>query len=64
MPKVPRKGLRMQDLACCDYFRTPVIFDGPGNLVFVGATAGFDTLKILVIPMRYKGSRQSTWWMI
>ena len=34
VPNVPREGLRMQDLACCDYFPTPVIFDGPDNLVF------------------------------
>ena len=26
--KVPCKGLWMQDFVCCDYFRTPVIFEG------------------------------------
>jgi len=26
----------MQDMASCDYFRTPVIFGGSDNCVFVG----------------------------
>jgi len=36
MPTVPRRSLWIQDLVCCDYFRTPVIFQVPDNLVFVG----------------------------
>jgi hypothetical protein len=33
---IPREGLPMQDLAGCDYFRTPVIFQGLDNCNIVG----------------------------
>jgi hypothetical protein len=36
IPKVSRKGVPMQDSACCDKNRTSVIFQVPDNLVFVG----------------------------
>ena len=36
IPTVPRELLILQDLASCDYFRTPVIFQGPDIFVFVG----------------------------
>ena len=36
IPKIPRKSLSMQDSVCCDYNRTPVIFQMSDNLVFVG----------------------------
>ena len=36
MPVVPRKGLWMQDLVGSDNNHTPVKFQGPDNLVFVG----------------------------
>ena len=31
----------MQDLACCDYFRTPVNFNVPDIYRFVGEINGF-----------------------
>ena len=39
----------MQDLASCDYFRTPVIFQVPDIYVFVGVTSLFCSHEKLVI---------------
>jgi hypothetical protein len=36
MTSVLRKGLSMQDLACCDYFRIPAKFQGVDIFVFIG----------------------------
>ncbi len=48
MPRVPRKSLWMQDLACCDTFRTPVIFWALDIFVFVGAVCNLVGCYFLV----------------
>jgi hypothetical protein len=37
---VSRETLPIQDMVCCDYFRTPVIFQVPDIFVFVGDSTG------------------------
>jgi hypothetical protein len=48
----------MQDLTDCDYFRTPVIFRVPDNLVFVGAINGIEMVEkpgsMLRLPSLYR----------
>jgi hypothetical protein len=43
IPTVARRGLSTQDLACCDYFRTPVKNQGSDIFVFVGDGASLET---------------------
>jgi hypothetical protein len=45
IPKVSWKGLPMQDLACCDNNRTPVIFQGLDNYRIVGVRCNLSNKK-------------------
>jgi hypothetical protein len=40
IPTVSRKALSMQEMANCDYIRTPVKFSVPDIFVFVGVIQG------------------------
>ena len=49
MPTVPRETLPLQDLVWCDYFRTPVIFEGSDIYRFVGEIQTFHHDKNVII---------------